>query len=157
VPPSSSVTGVRCLAAAVATILATRPEPVMKKEENVNWDFGGYFLDFRTRIQNWQSANETRWNILALKVEHDKTRTHYGPIEAQEAIYQIHFSSYSIHRGASLRHTLVVSGTAPLTTRTRSLSKYFSLSSVINALVAGVDSEGFSSVVQPAAMAPACD
>lgn len=52
-------------------------------------------------------------------------------------------------------HTLVVSGTAPLTTRTRSLSRYFGISSVISALVAGVDSEGFNSAVFPAASAPA--
>jgi len=70
--------------------------------------------------------------------------------------------SYTQYRGQqSMRlaninvPTLVASGIAPLTTLTTSLSRYLAINSVINELVAGVDSEGLRQTVLPAAIAPA--
>jgi len=51
--------------------------------------------------------------------------------------------------------TLVVSGTAPLTTLTISLSRYLGINSAKRLLHAGVCSEGLRSMVHPAAIAPA--
>ena len=54
-----------------------------------------------------------------------------------------------------LERTFVVSATAPLTTRTKSLSRYLGTSSAKSELTAGVDSAGFSKAQLPAAIAPA--
>ena len=52
--------------------------------------------------------------------------------------------------------TFVLSGIAPLTTLTKSLSRYRGTSSVSRELTAGVDSEGFTTAALPAASAPTC-
>ena len=56
---------------------------------------------------------------------------------------------------SSERHTFVVSATPPLTTLTKSLSKYLCSNSVNRLLEAGVCSEGLITTVHPAAIAPA--
>ena len=54
-----------------------------------------------------------------------------------------------------MMRTLVASGAAPLMNRTKSWSRYFAANSVINAVVAGVDSEALMATALPAAIAPA--
>ena len=79
-------------------------------------------------------------------------RTHYDPIVIPRPENKISANGHL----SSIKRTLVVSGTAPLMNRTRSLSRYFSANSVIRADVAELDSEGLIATALPAAIAPAC-